>query len=71
VLTLKLVLPNFSLLKLQALHSSSSLNPNIQPVGERVIARGVWGGWVNRMREVDGLVGGRVVGFRFVGENLR
>jgi hypothetical protein len=30
-------------------------------------ARGVWGGYVGRMREVDGLVGGRVVGFKVSG----
>jgi hypothetical protein len=29
-----------------------------------MIAKGVWGRWVSRMKEVDGLVGGRVVGFR-------
>jgi len=29
-----------------------------------MIAKGVLGVWVSRMREVDGLVGGRVVGFR-------
>jgi len=40
------------------------LNPNVQPTGDGVIAKGVWGRWVSRMREIDGLVRGRVVGFR-------
>jgi hypothetical protein len=50
--------------KLSTLQALSSLNPNVQPTNDGVIARGVWGGWVNKMREVDGLVRGRVVGFR-------
>jgi len=40
----------------------SCLNPNVQPVGDGVTTTGVWEGWVGRRREVDGLIGGRVVG---------
>jgi hypothetical protein len=40
------------------------VNPSIQLTGDGVIAQGVWGGWVSRMKEVDGLVRGRAVGFR-------
>jgi len=29
-----------------------------------MIARGLWGGWVGRMKKVNGLVGGRVVRFK-------
>jgi hypothetical protein len=29
-----------------------------------MIARRVWGGWVGRIREVDGWVGGKVVRFK-------
>jgi len=50
--------------KLSILQALSSLNPNVKPFGDGVIAKGVWGVWVSRMKEVDGLVGGRVVGFR-------
>jgi hypothetical protein len=48
--------------KLFTLQALSSLNPNVQPASDGVIARGVWEGWVGRKKEVDGLVGGRVVG---------
>jgi hypothetical protein len=37
----------------QALHSSSSLNPNAKLAGDGVIARGVWEGWVGRTKEVN------------------
>jgi hypothetical protein len=47
--------------KLSTLQALSALNPNAQLVGDGVIARRVWGRWVGRMREVDGLVGGREV----------
>jgi hypothetical protein len=50
--------------KLSTLQALSSLNPNVQLVGDGMITRGVSGGWVSRMREVDGLVRGRVVRFR-------
>jgi len=54
--------------KLSTFQALSSLNPNAQLAGDGMTTKGVWGRWVGRMREVDGLAGGRVVGFRFVGE---
>ncbi len=57
--------------KLSTLQILSSLNPNVQLVGDGVITGGIWGRWVGRLREVDGLVERRVVGFRFVGEKLK
>jgi hypothetical protein len=70
VLTLKLVLPNFSFLKLSTFQALSTLNPNTQLAGDGVTTRGVWEGWVGRMRGVDGLVGGRVVGRRSKRKNF-
>jgi hypothetical protein len=48
--------------KLSTFQALSFLNPNAQLANDRVTPRGVWGGCVGRMKEVDGLVGRRLVG---------
>ncbi len=64
MLAFKLVLPNSAFLNLQALNSSTSKlpNPNAQHTSNGVTTTEVWERWVDRMREIDGLVGGKAVG---------